>query len=225
MPTNASIKEVFSRGKSLVAAQTGFAEDAVKMGAEYLFLIEDDTAPPPHALCELSRMLDISDHAIMACGGIYTTRVNPPEPIVYLAPGQGAFWNWKVGDVFECWAIGMGCTMIRTEIFQMMPRPWFKHYDNVDQVREKPEEFPDQELLPELLKLNPRNWGMTSDMYFFTKLRKMGFKVLAHGGVLPIHWDTEKNIGYWLPKGSPPVKGIEIQGQEYGWTGPELRKV
>jgi len=57
-------------------------EQALEMGAKYIRFIEDDTAPPPDTIGELGRILDHSDDSVMACGGIYTTRSKPPEPLV-----------------------------------------------------------------------------------------------------------------------------------------------
>ena len=210
LPTNAGVVEIFRRGMKLEDGQTSMVEQALDMGAKYILFIEDDTSPPPGVIGELGRVLDTSDDSVMACGGIYTTRCDPPEPIVYMGQGQGAFWNWKLGDIFECWACGLGCTMLKTEIFKLMPKPWFKEIKTVDEAREYPELFDVHE--------NQTNGGVSTDMFFYAKLAHMGFKVLAHGGVLPVHWDVQKQVGYWLPKNSYPVQGINFNGKEYGWT-------
>lgn len=226
LPSNVIVREICRRsyiknGKytiPIAQAQTEMVEQALEMGAQYILFIEDDTIPPPGALMELSRVLETADELVMACGGIYTTRRNPPEPIVYMGPGKGAHWDWRLGDIFECWATGMGCTMIKMEVFKKMPKPWFVELKNIEEVRQYPELFPDA---MEDFSAG-RKAGVSSDLFFFTKLGKMGFKALAHGGVLPIHWDTEKNQGYWLPKGMPPTKGVLMNGKEFGWTDPDL---
>ena len=212
IPTNACTTEIFRRDKTLEVGQTEMAEQALELGAQYILFIEDDTAPPPGVLGELGRVLDSADEEIMTCGGIYTTRCNPPEPIVYLANGQGSHWKWKVGDIFPCFACGMGCTMIRTEIFKIMPKPWFKTLKTYDEVQEFPELFP---------HVKPgKHVGASSDMFFYTKLAYMGFQAYAHGGVLPVHYEGQ--IGYWLPKGSYPVQGIKFDGKPYGWVDPKM---
>ena len=114
----------------------------------------------------------------------------------------------------------MGCTMIKTKLFQMMPKPWFKELKTIEEVREFPDIFPDT---PEPGQGRKASCG--SDMFFYTKLGKMGFKVLAHGGVLPIHWEVKENIGFWLPKGMPPTEGVTYAGKEFGWTDPKLQGV
>ena len=224
--TNARVVEIYRRSYlkgdkmtlPLEVAQTQLVEEALRLEAQYILFIEDDTIPPPGTIPELTRMLDGADESFMTCGGIYTTRSNPPEPIVYREPGGGPFWNWKLGDIFECWACGMGCQMIRMELFKKMPKPWFKEIKS----REEALEFSD--LFPDALNKSVQDVRVSTDMFFFTKMASMGFKGLAHGGVLPVHWDVEKNQGYWLPKNSMPVRGMLINGEEYGWTDPSIQK-
>lgn len=226
MPGNVRIIEIYRRSWCkngsytipLDVAQTGMVEEALEKGAEYILFIEDDTIPPPNTILELGRVLETSDESVMVCGGIYTTRTNPPEPILYMNSLGGSFWNWKVGQIFPCWALGMGCTMIKLKLFQMMPKPWFKEITTIEEVHQYPELFPDA---PEIKVGNRAACG--SDMFFYTKLAQMGFKVMAHGGVLPVHWDVEKNIGFWLPKNTPPTEGVTFNGEEFGWTNEKLR--
>lgn len=225
IPTNIVVREIWRRsqlkdGKMTVPledSQTAMVEDALASDAKYILFIEDDTIPPPGTLMELGRVLDTSDEDVMACGGIYTTRTEPPEPILYMGPGEGAHWNWRMGDIFPCWSIGMGCTMIKVELFKKMPKPWFKELKTVQEVRQFPELFEDIQDKP------GTKVGVSTDLFFFTKLNKMGYKVLAHGGVLPIHWDIPKNQGYWLPKDTPPTRGVTFNGKPFGWTDPNLK--
>lgn len=227
LPANSRIVELYRRsylkddGKMsipLEVAQTELIESAIKRGGKYILFVEDDTIPPPAVLLELGRVLENADPSVMVCGGVYTTRTHPPEPIVYKGPMEGCTWDWKLGDIFPCWAVGMGCTMIKLELFQKMPKPWFKRLTTLEEVRQFPELFPEAEE-PAIGK----KIGCGEDMFFYTKLAKMGYKVLAHGGVLPVHWDITENIGFWLPKGSPPVKGVKINGKDFGWTDPNVK--
>ena len=225
IPSNTRVTEIFRRAHrdesgewhwKLEDAQTSMVEQALEMGAKYILFIEDDTAPPPDCVMELSRVLDNADESVMACGGIYTTRSKPPEPIVYLRPGEGCHWNWRLGDIFPIWCMGFGCQMVRLEIFKLMPKPWFKELKTWEEIADFPELFPKP-------PGHTDRTGVSTDMFFFSRLAHMGFKALAHGGVLPVHWDVEAQIGYWLPKDSPPVRGIKFNGKEYGWTDPALQ--
>ena len=152
---------------------------------------------------ELTRVLETSD--AVAAGGIYTTRTEAPEPVLYMTPGGGSHWNWKVGEVFPCWSIGFGCLMIKTSVFQSLPKPWFKTLDTLDEVRQFPE------LFPQALERDWKRCGVTSDIFFFTKLAQFGYKVLAHGGVLPKHWDVAKNKAHSLPENSYPMQRETVE--------------
>lgn len=205
----------------LEQAQTEMVDRALGIGAQYILFIEDDTIPPPGVLLELTRVLETAGEEVMVVGGVYTTRTNPPEPILYMGPGEGTYWDWKVGQIFPCWGVGMGCTLLKLKLFQMMPKPWFKELKTLEEIREFPELFPEA-----LEEYKPgRKAGVSTDMFFYTRLAQMGFKVLAHGGVLPVHWDVATNQGYWLPKGMPPTEGVTMNGEPFGWTDPAMVSV
>lgn len=218
-PTNTTHQKLFRKGKEQDVALNEMCEEALRIGAEYILTIDDDTQPPPSVILDLMHVLETSDESVMACGGIYTTKTVPPEPIVYMGLGQGAYWNWKLGDVFPCWAVGNGCLMVRTKLFEMMPRPWYKYLHTPEDMMQ----FPD--LFPEILEGHPSDVEVSPDVFFFKRLEQMGFKVMAHGGVLPVHWDVTTNKAYWLPKDTPPTRGISVNGKEYGWTDPEMTVV
>ena len=188
LPTNSSSTSIFTRSVPLEDAQTRMVDKALELDAEYILFIEDDTEPPQGAIVELTRILETTNAA--ACGGIYPTRTESKEPVVYMGPNSGSYWKWKRGDVFPCWALGFGCMMIKLELFKKLPKPWFKTLNTLEEIQQFPE------LFPELIKKSPKRCGVTTDIFFGAKLAKLGYKILAHGGVLPKHWDIEKNKGY-----------------------------
>jgi len=97
-----------------------------------------------------------------------------------------------------------------------MPKPWFVEIKTREQVMEFPE------LFPESIDKHIQEVRVSTDQFFFKKLDYMGFKALAHGGVLCVHWDMKTNTAYWLPKDTPPTRGVKVNGKEYGWTNPEV---
>lgn len=177
-------------------ARNMLVEKAIAEEAEYILFIDDDTAPPFDTISKLIRELDVRGPEYVVCGGIYVNKVPPQEPLVFLDHGSGPHWKWKFGEVFECWGIATGCMMIRTSVFNQIPKPWFKDINSIEEVDDpavfgkdgKPDEF-----------------RMTDDLYFCKKVRDAGLKILAHGGVLPVHWD-HKGVGHTLPVDSYPVK-------------------
>jgi hypothetical protein len=47
---------------------------------------------------------------------------------------------------------------------------------------------------------------VTDDMYFCRKVREAGFRLLAHGGVLPAHWGQDGNC-YRIAEDTYPFRG------------------
>lgn len=187
-PLNMTIEFAPLKGRKIDEAKNEITRHAIDAGAKYLWFVDDDTAPPPHAARKLIIDLETAPDAVMVAAGIYVSRQEYPEPLVYLKNGEGAFWKWKAGEVFECCGIGGGCMMIKVEVFKHLPEPWFKTVDC----------YSDQDGIEN---------QFTDDIYFCDKVIKAGFKILADGGVLPIHWDTASQTPYCIPEDSYPFQG------------------
>jgi len=186
-----------TKGLKRDEARIRLVEKAISEDAEYLLFVDDDTAPPFDAVSKLIAEMDTCDKDVMVCGGIYTTKQEPIEPLVFLDQGSGPHWKWKFGEVFPCWGLGTGCMLIRTEVFKHIPKPWFRDINSIEDVGADAHVFGKDG--------KPDEFYMTDDLYFCQKVRNAGFKILAHGGVLPVHWD-QKGVGHHLPDDAYPVK-------------------
>lgn len=76
-------------------------------GAEALWFVEEDVVPPPLALVAL---------------------LDRPEPIAIVdyPVGEDPIVNCAyhfAGEIHWC---GLGCTLIRSDVFALLPRPWFR---------------------------------------------------------------------------------------------------
>lgn len=200
-PQNTSCDLVMIKGVKRDVARNTLAKKAVASGAEYMLFLDDDTAPPPNTITALMAHLDTSDEDVAVCGGIYTTKSDPVEPLVYKGPGMGPFWRWKFGEVFPCWGIGTGCMMIRLSSLSKIPEPWFRDIPTAKDVDDSVKNLYDGDLT--------ETFCMGDDLYFCNKLAQAGLKVHAHGGVLPVHWDQEGK-GFVLPYGSYPLKDVPL---------------
>lgn len=201
-PMNCNFAHVSVKGRPRGEARETIVNAAIGFGAEYLLFLDDDTAPPPNTPSLLIEQLDTHPD-VAICGGIYTSRgSHPVEPMVFMDEGSGPFWRWRFGEVFPCWGLGTGCMMIRLSIFKDLPKPWF--WD----VTEKS----DAQKEPGLLTsgpIEPVGFKMTDDIYFCRKVKQAGYGVLAHGGVLPIHWDQEGQP-WVLPMDAFPLRKSTI---------------
>lgn len=140
-------------------ARDAIVRKAQTVKSKYLFFIDDDVEIPPYAFNLLYRALKQYPQA-KVCAGIYRQKNNPPIPVVWDLDGDD-IEDWEPrNSIFECSAIGAGCMLIDTSVFQKLPSPWFY----------------------------PTPQGLNDDKLFCNKIRKLGYKVLAHGGVLCTHW-------------------------------------
>jgi hypothetical protein len=168
-------------------AREVLAEKAIANGAKYMLFWDDDIDAPSHGLRYLlATMEQYSD--VLACAGIYSARSEPCEPCVFRGVGQGPFWKWKVGEIFEVDAIGPGFMLINLAKLQSMVRPWFQFVDESSAD-------PNAEV---------QQVTTTEDMYFARKAKAAGHRILAHGGVLCKHCDRKSGNVYEIPTDSFP---------------------
>lgn len=177
------------------------AEMAVKINAEFMMWIDDDTVCPASTIQELHYILAQNPKAAIA-GGIYCTKSHPTEPIVFLELGGGPHWLWTMGEVFSCAGLGTGCMMVRTSVLKDIPKPWFQ-----DTSKATPGET--EVRGGEMINVAARTG--TDDLYFCKKVAEAGYDIIAHGGVLPVHVDynTDPVTPYKLPKNSYPVTSYQ----------------
>jgi len=180
------------------------AEKALALGAEFMMCFDDDTVPPSHAIQSLWYVLSQNPKAAIA-GGIYCTKSDFPEPIVYMNLGDGAFWNWTLGDVFKCAGIGTGCMMVRLSALKNIPKPWFQ--DSLGNSQPYKTKIGD-------LELNVVDDKRSDDLYFCTKVAEAGYEIIAHGGVLPLHFDQDGQ-SYHLPDDSYPMVSYMKKREEF----------
>ena len=200
VPMNTNYSYFTVRGMARDAAREYLASKAVAVGSKYLLFLDDDTAPPSFAVHELMYTLDNAEDNVAVCAGIYCTKTNPAVPIVSQEIGGGPFWKWKTGDVFEAPFIGTGCMMINCELMAKLPRPWFKDIGTVEEAKEY-----NLEIVEDNEEHCTNKYRMTDDIFFCQRLKDAGYKCLAHGGVLPIHFD-QQGKAYPLPDDCYPVK-------------------
>jgi hypothetical protein len=199
-PVGMSLAWFIKEGPDRAGNRQLIAEQALKIGAPYLFFLDDDTICPNFTLSYLHAEIE-KDPSIMVCGGIYCTKEPYPAPVVFKNLGGGPFYKWKIGEVFECAGLGTGAMLIKTEIFEKLERPWFFEPKKTDVDR--------------LVDFNGleafcAGEGGTDDLYFCNKVTEAGFKVKAHGGVLPVHLDQEGRM-YTLPLDSWPCQGLDLK--------------
>lgn len=201
MPTGTSHTMAMIKGPDRAGNRTRIVKAAIKAGAQYVLMLDDDTCPPYDTVRHLINVLDQSDDDVAVCAGIYTNKREPVAPLVYKERHMGSHWKWKYGEVFPVWGVGTGCMMIRTSVFSQLPEPWFRDIASLQDADGDIIALPDG-------TDGVGGFSMTDDLYFCELLKQHGFKVLAHGGVLPLHYD-QKGKAYRLPNDSYPLKDVD----------------
>jgi hypothetical protein len=106
----------------LLTQRERLATEAVNLGAEYLLWLDSDITFPATTAMRLMA----HDEPIVACN--YIRRQLPAKGVAYEVIGN---WNNPLPfDIYnhlvEVQGVGMGCMLMRTEIFSKIPKPWFE---------------------------------------------------------------------------------------------------
>lgn len=206
VPLNLNVAHITTRGMlredgsstiPIAEAREMLVDQALAKKCRYLFLLDDDVQPPLTALRTLyNELLQHEGEGVAAITGIYTTKAEPGEPVIFRTEGGGPFWNWRQGDVFDIAECGAGCLLIDLEAIRHIPRPWFQFVDVTPQVNDQQQHF--------------MVGSCSEDLYFSRLLQKEGLRLLAHGGVLCNHWDWKQQKAYALADYSFPVRDERV---------------
>ncbi len=211
MPPGINVAYLGLKGVRRDKARIEMVKLARAEGAEFGLFLDDDNPPPADTIVKLLNVFHSHGPDLGVVAGIYTGKVLPAIPWVFRFKDnpEGFWWDWKAelrddegniirkGDIFEVDAIASGCMMIRLSVFDTLKEPWFLEVHTVEEALAA-QPYADA---------SPRGYyvEVTDDMYFCHKARAAGFKLMAHGGVLPGHWDDKGNC-YRLAEDSYPMR-------------------
>lgn len=119
IPTNFGLGYSCPIGYLVDDAQNIIVQTAVSKNAEWLLLIEDDTMPPQDFFLKLRKHFE-SKIAPIISGLYYIKGSYPPEPLMYRGRGNGAFRDWKPGDLVWCDGVPTGCLAIHQSVYKQM---------------------------------------------------------------------------------------------------------
>lgn len=201
-PTNINYNEIFADGMEVGVARSRAAALALEKGSAFVFFLDYDVLPAYDAVTKLFyRARCYPDIDVFA--GVYTVkRSNPPDPLIYTENGQGAFWDFAVGDLLtteqhNIRATHMGLTLIRTDLFRRMKAAGLVGGDGTEQDNEPFFKTEKNERVhvdgASYLQLG------TEDIYFYTKARQARCQIMVDTSVLAGHLDKETGVIYGLP--------------------------
>ena len=106
----------------LLTQRERLATEAIKLGAEYMLWLDSDIVFPA------STAMRLMAHNEPIVAANYVRRQLPAKGVAYETIG-----NWQdplsfdvQDDLVEVEGIGMGCILIKTEVFEQIPKPWFE---------------------------------------------------------------------------------------------------
>jgi hypothetical protein len=173
-------------GEQVDAARCGSVLDARERGAKYLMFIDDDVLIPNQGVHRLVYLMDNHpDWDLLS--GVYVTKTDPPQTLVFREGEPGPSWNWKFNTQFPITGCGMGCCLIRMSAFGKVEEPWFQTISRA----EGQDRFAEGE-----------------DIHFCRRLGEAGGALMADGGLLCGHIDKKGHI-YSIPADSLPIRKAE----------------
>jgi hypothetical protein len=178
-PINQRFQRMFVQGMEVADAYNVAVErilaDPQLSSMKYLLTLEDDNMPPPRGLLKLYESM----HIYSAVGGLYWSQGEDGWPMIYGRPGEDPMFAPQPPQpdiVQECNGLGMGFTLFRLDLFrdERLTRPWFKQVQGNDQRGEP--------------------WWVTQDLYFFERIRTLGYRVACDTRVKVGHHDAQTGI-------------------------------
>lgn len=148
-----------NKGTLLPTQRTRLVYAAMAAGATHVLFLDSDMRFPPDTLHRLLQ------HKLPVVGANYATRRFPIRPTTFLDPKgeQRLFTDPESTGLVKVASMGLGVTLIDTDVFRFVPQPWFP----IEHVMEQGPE------------------GMVGcyfvgeDISFFNKLRTAGIDVLV----------------------------------------------
>lgn len=183
MPSNFTRVLRVIPGLSVEEARNVAAREALEMDTEYLFFLDDDILAPNQTITRMVRILE-NEPEYDLVSAVYPLKSPEAEPAVYRDDRPGPYWGWTFNEVFEIDSCGMGACMIRTSALKKISEPWFAWVETAD---------------------GKDSAEVGEDIYFCRKLKEAGGRLLADGGILCGHIDTDGTV-YQMSADSAPIK-------------------
>ena len=102
----------------LADAENLIAKALVEGNYEWLCSIEEDNVLPLDFLMRMNEYIIKGDVPIVS--GLYFTKSNPPEPLIYRGRGTGSFQDFKLGDKVWCDGLPFGAVLIHGSIIRAL---------------------------------------------------------------------------------------------------------
>lgn len=99
-------------------AQNLIAQFAIEKDFQWLLLWEHDNVPQPDALMRLNQYMREASAPVVS--GLYFTRGQPSEPLIFRGRGLGAYYDWQPGDVVYADGVPTGFLLVHVGLLRAM---------------------------------------------------------------------------------------------------------
>lgn len=111
-------------GSVIAESRTRLANEALDYGATHLLWLDSDIHFPANVV---NKFLE-HDRDIVAAN--YSTRYAPYRSVAFINPQDTEQRLETRFGLHKIWSVGMGCMMVKRQVFEELPKPWFSHaYD------------------------------------------------------------------------------------------------
>jgi hypothetical protein len=113
-------------GSVVAESRTRLANEALEHGATHLLWLDSDIHFPANVV---NKFLQHNRDIIAAN---YSTRYHPYRSVAFVDPDNTEQRLETRFGLHKIWAVGMGCMMVKRQVFEELPKPWFSHAYNKD---------------------------------------------------------------------------------------------
>ena len=147
-------------------ARNDLVNMAINNNCDYVFFLDSDVLMPPNAI---DKLLDMQ---VDIASGLYFTKGKPFLPVARVKEGDRHFFleDFEFNEIREVQGVGMGCCLIKTDVFKKLEFPYFKL---------------------EWRKYEGQDYQIAEDIYFCDEAIKAGYKVHLNTGVVCEHFGVE----------------------------------
>lgn len=152
-------------GSVIAESRTRLANEALEYGATHLLWLDSDMHFSPTVFDQLSK------HNLDIVAGNYSTRYAPYQSVAFTDPKNIEKRLEAKSGLHRVWAVGMGCMLVKADVYRALPKPWYSHEYNLDLD----------------------NFG-GEDIYFCNQARHHGIEIYVDADIKLAHFGIQANI-------------------------------